>query len=59
MQPNGTKIDSFSRNVRQHRRVAPRDRVPGDFQNPLPDRNSLRIVRAMIMMSMRNDHFSM
>ena len=29
------------------------------FQNPLPDRNSLRIVRTMIRMSIRNDHFSM
>ena len=37
----------------------PTDRIFGLFQNPLPDRNSLRIVRTMIVMSMRNDHFSM
>jgi hypothetical protein len=28
-------------------------------QNPLPDRNSLRMVRMMIMISRRSDHRSM
>jgi hypothetical protein len=46
--------------VCRHHGVVPQQiDFSGYFQNPLPDRNSLRIVRAMIVMSMRNDHFSM